>query len=160
MLPDIGASELMVIAIVALIFVGPKDLPVMLRKLGQFTTKMRRMASEFRSSFDDMARQTELDDLRREVEEMRKKTEDSIGNPLGVDSAFQETMNDIETSFDEPFEPYVDPDAPVATIEPAPAKAKTPRKKPATTAAAKAVAPAKTAAKATPRKRAAPKIVT
>ena len=58
MLPDIGGTELLVIAAVALIVVGPKDLPVLLRKLGQFIGKMRGMASEFRASFDEMARQT------------------------------------------------------------------------------------------------------
>ena len=69
---DIGYSELLVIAVVALIVVGPKDLPVMLRKVGQFVGKLRGMASEFRASFDEMARQSELDELRKEVEAMRK----------------------------------------------------------------------------------------
>src|SRR3546814_20084544 len=71
MLPEIGASELLVIAVVALIGVGPKDLPMLLRKLGQFMAKLRGMASEFRASFDEMARQSELDELRKEVEAMR-----------------------------------------------------------------------------------------
>jgi len=71
MLPDIGGTELLVIAAVALIVVGPKDLPALLRKLGQFVGRMRGMASEFRASFDEMARQSELDDLRREVQAMR-----------------------------------------------------------------------------------------
>jgi sec-independent protein translocase protein TatB len=72
MLPEIGASELLVIAVVALIVVGPKDLPMLLRKLGQFVAKLRGMASEFRSSFDEMARHSELDELRREVQAMRQ----------------------------------------------------------------------------------------
>lgn len=71
MLPEAGAFELVFLAMVALIVVGPKDLPVLLRKLGQFTAKMRGLAAEFRSSFDEMARQSELDDLRREVEALR-----------------------------------------------------------------------------------------
>lgn len=71
MLPDIGGTELLVIAAVALIVVGPKDLPLLLRKLGQFVGRMRGMASEFRASFDEMARQSELDDLRREVQALR-----------------------------------------------------------------------------------------
>jgi sec-independent protein translocase protein TatB len=71
MLPDIGGTELLVIAAVALIVVGPKDLPALLRKLGQFVGKMRGMASEFRASFDEMARQSELDELRREVQALR-----------------------------------------------------------------------------------------
>jgi sec-independent protein translocase protein TatB len=72
MLPDIGGTELLVIAAVALIVVGPKDRPVLLRKLGQFVAKIRGMANEFRASFDEMARQSELDELRREVQAMRE----------------------------------------------------------------------------------------
>ena len=64
--------ELLLLAAVALIVVGPKDLPVLLRKLGQFVGKMRGMAAEFRASFDEMARQSELDELRKEVEAMRQ----------------------------------------------------------------------------------------
>src|SRR3990167_7828352 len=71
MLPGFGSSELFVIALVALIVVGPKDLPILLRKLGQWVAKMRGMANEFRASFDEMARQSELDELRKEVQAMR-----------------------------------------------------------------------------------------
>ncbi|UAL12152.1 Sec-independent protein translocase protein TatB [Caulobacter segnis] len=95
MLPDIGGTELLVIAAVALIVVGPKDLPVLLRKLGQFVARMRGMASEFRASFDEMARQSELDELRREVQAMRSG---QFANPVqeaadaakdvGVDQVF------------------------------------------------------------------------
>lgn len=66
-----GALELAFLSIVALIVVGPKDLPILLRKVGQFTAKMRGLAAEFRSSFDEMARQSELDELRKEVEALR-----------------------------------------------------------------------------------------
>ena len=69
---DAGAEEIMVVAVVALIFVGPKDLPIVLRKVGQFTAKMRGLAAEFRASFDEMARQSELDELKREVEALRR----------------------------------------------------------------------------------------
>lgn len=71
MLPEIGAAELIVIAAVALIVVGPKDLPILMRKVGRFMAKLRGMASEFRASFDEMARQAELDELRKEVEALR-----------------------------------------------------------------------------------------
>jgi sec-independent protein translocase protein TatB len=94
MLPEIGMSELVVIAIVALIVVGPKDLPVLLRRFGQFMAKLRGMASEFRASFDEMARQSELDDLRKEVEAMRR------GQFGGTDygSEMNSTVNEIEQS--------------------------------------------------------------
>lgn len=71
MLPGLSTAHMAVIAVVALLVVGPKDLPMLLRKLGQFTARMRGLANEFRASFDEMARQSELDDLRREVEALR-----------------------------------------------------------------------------------------
>ena len=94
MLPEIGASELLIIAVVALIVVGPKDLPLLLRKLGQFMAKLRGMASEFRSSFDEMARQSELDELRKEVEALRS----SQGmHALGADAdaAFRDIRDEL-----------------------------------------------------------------
>jgi len=94
MLPEVGMTELVVIAIVALIVVGPKDLPVLLRRFGQFMAKLRGMASEFRASFDEMARQSELDDLRKEVEAMRR------GQFGGTDygSEMTSTVSEIEQS--------------------------------------------------------------
>jgi sec-independent protein translocase protein TatB len=104
MLPEIGATELMVIAAVALIVVGPKDLPMLMRKLGQFIARLRGMASEFRASFDDMARQSELDDLRREVEAMRNARFADIvpeaTSHLGVDAS--EVMQEINRSLTAP----------------------------------------------------------
>src|SRR3954469_648724 len=96
MLPDIGASELLVIAIVALVVVGPKDLPTLLRKLGQFMAKLRGMASEFRASFDEMARQSELDDLRKEVEAMRRGQFGDTATDYNHE--MRSTISDIESS--------------------------------------------------------------
>ena len=69
-----GAFEMLLIGAIALIVVGPKDLPMLMRKVGQFTAKMRGLAAEFRASFDEMARQSELEDLRKEVEALRTGT--------------------------------------------------------------------------------------
>jgi sec-independent protein translocase protein TatB len=66
-----GAFEMLVLGALALIIVGPKDLPMLMRKVGQFTAKMRGLAAEFRASFEEMARQSELDELRKEVEALR-----------------------------------------------------------------------------------------
>jgi len=71
MFPENRLLELMIIGAIALIVVGPKDLPVLMRRVGQFVGKMRGMAAEFRASFEELARQSELEDLRREVEAMR-----------------------------------------------------------------------------------------
>jgi len=58
--------------------VGPKDLPLLFRKLGNWTAKLRGMAQEFRTGFDELARQAELDELKREVDALRRTTT----NPL------------------------------------------------------------------------------
>ncbi|GLK49920.1 hypothetical protein GCM10017620_28940 [Brevundimonas intermedia] len=88
--PGIGGFELVVIGLVALLVVGPKDLPVLMRRVGQMVAKARAMANEFRSSFDEMARQSELDDLRKEVEALR--TGQGAMYPLGAeaDAAFKD----------------------------------------------------------------------
>lgn len=72
MLPQFGFTEFMLLAIVALIVVGPKDLPVMMRKLGQWLARGRAMANEFKDAFDDIAREAELDDLRKEIEDLKR----------------------------------------------------------------------------------------
>lgn len=70
---DIGWSELLVLAAIAIIFVGPKDLPRMMRTVGQYVSKARAMAREFQSSFEDLARETELEELRKEVTGLRNQ---------------------------------------------------------------------------------------
>lgn len=93
--PGIGGFEYVVIALVALLVVGPERLPAMLRKLGQMVSKARNMANEFRSSFDEMARQSELDDLRKEVEALRRGQTNMM--PLGADAdaAFRSIRDDL-----------------------------------------------------------------
>ena len=156
MLPEVGASELIVIAIVALIVVGPKDLPILLRRFGQFMAKLRGMASEFRASFDEMARQSELDDLRKEVEAMRRG---QFGDIAGHNNEMRSTIGDIEQSMSDvgvqlhpPMSYQYDTTEapPPLEISEAPAA---PAKKPR----AKKAAVAQSAAKAPATKKAAPK---
>src|ERR1700761_9823864 len=68
---DFSWSHILLLLVIALVVVGPKDLPRLMRTVGQWMGKARRMADEFRKSFDDMARQTELDELRKEIEQLR-----------------------------------------------------------------------------------------
>jgi sec-independent protein translocase protein TatB len=74
MLPSLGFNEIIILGILALIVVGPKDLPLLFRKLGRWTAKLRGMAQEFRTGFDELARQAELDELKREVDALRRTT--------------------------------------------------------------------------------------
>ncbi|WP_106753183.1 Sec-independent protein translocase protein TatB [Pannonibacter carbonis] len=77
---DIGWTELLVIAVVAIIVVGPKDLPRMLRAFGQTIGKMRRMANEFQSTFNDALKEAEREadvlDMKKTVEEAAKGVKD------------------------------------------------------------------------------------
>jgi sec-independent protein translocase protein TatB len=90
MFPENRLLELMIIGAVALIVVGPKDLPILMRRVGQFVGKMRGMANEFRASFEDLARQSELEDLRKEVEAMRADHRSLTQfNPMAADYSAQ-----------------------------------------------------------------------
>lgn len=81
---DLEPGKLIVIAIVALIAIPSKDLPRVLRTLGQFTAKMRRMAAEFQGQFMEAMREAELDDLRKEMGEMK----DAVKESVKLDGAF------------------------------------------------------------------------
>jgi sec-independent protein translocase protein TatB len=67
---DIGWSELVVIGVVALIAIGPKELPGVLRTVGNYMGKVRRMASEFQGQFQEAMREAEMADLKKQVDEM------------------------------------------------------------------------------------------
>src|SRR5262249_32668055 len=68
---DISWSELLILGIVTLVFVGPKELPVFLRTLGRYAGTVRRHANEFKAQFDAAMREAELESMRKEVAEMQ-----------------------------------------------------------------------------------------
>jgi sec-independent protein translocase protein TatB len=108
MLPEVGATELLVIAAIALIVVGPKDLPVLMRKVGRWVAQMRSMAAEFRSSFDELARQSELEELRREVEAMRA----AAHQPASY-AAAQVGLDQVQTEIDSTLTQTAEPELPL-----------------------------------------------
>ncbi|CDN47668.1 Sec-independent protein translocase protein TatB [Neorhizobium galegae] len=69
---DIGWTELLVIAIVLIVVVGPKDLPPMLRAFGKMTTNLRKMAGDFRAQFDEALKESELDDVRKTISDAQR----------------------------------------------------------------------------------------
>jgi sec-independent protein translocase protein TatB len=147
MFPEGRALEFLIAAVVALIVVGPKDLPVLLRKLGQFMARVRAMAAEFRASFDEMARQSELDELRKQVEEMRHAQIHDIAAQVAAPEMHQtfnelsQGLTDVGVNLDNPTA-YPYQFAQTEHVEAAPVAAEKPKRK----AAAKK-APAKAAAK-------------
>jgi sec-independent protein translocase protein TatB len=79
---DIGWSEFVVIGVVALIVIGPKELPAVLRTIGQWTTKIRRMAGEFQSQFQEAMREAEMADLKKSVDELSDVTKGITADPF------------------------------------------------------------------------------
>ena len=77
---EISWSELLILAVVTLIFVGPKELPVFLRTLGRYAGSIKRQAAEFRSQFDAAMREAELDTMRKEMEAMQASVNSEIMN--------------------------------------------------------------------------------
>ncbi len=68
---DISWSELLILGVVTLVFVGPKELPALMRTLGKYAGVVRRHANEFKSQFDAAMREAELETMREEVEKMQ-----------------------------------------------------------------------------------------
>ena len=83
---DIGWTELLVIAVVLIVVVGPKDLPPMLRAFGKMTARARKVAGDFRAQFDEALREAELDDVRRTISDAQNL------NPV---NSLREAMNPL-----------------------------------------------------------------
>jgi len=96
MLPSIGFPEMLVIVLLAIIFVGPKDLPQLMRTIGQWMARIRAMGNEFKSAFDDMDMDNEVAEIRREIQQMKE-----IGKvDLGLDEEMRALDNDIREGTD------------------------------------------------------------
>jgi len=129
---DIAWSELLLIAVVALVVIGPKDLPKAIYTFGKWVRKARVVAREFQTHVDDMMRETELDELRKEALKTRdlnikKMMEDTIDPKGEVSKAFDVGLtghpgSPVETAAREPSAAAAEPPAaPAATPEPVPA---------------------------------------
>src|SRR5204863_6939429 len=96
---DIGWSELVVIAVVALIAIGPKELPGVLRTVGQYLGKVRRMASEFQGQFQEAMREAEMADIKKSVDEMTESATKQFTDfdPIGT------VRKEIESLSADPF---------------------------------------------------------
>src|ERR1700694_3581340 len=140
---DIGWSELVVIAVVALIAIGPKELPGVLRMVGQWMGKARKMAAEFQGQFQEAMREAEMADLKKSFDEVKEAAtgftsgnvmtslEKDVGNALRVDdidkpaaSATEAPAIDppVTSKIDAPVTPtpetFTEADAHAAAMEP------------------------------------------
>ncbi len=134
---DIGWSELVVIAVVALIAIGPKELPGVLRMVGQWMGKARKMAAEFQGQFQEAMREAEMADLKKSFDEVKEAAsgftsgnlmtalEKNVGNALDIgdidkpaQSAATPAIEPPATSMPEAAAPVVEPEAHAAADEP------------------------------------------
>ena len=76
---DIAGTELLLLIALAIIFVGPKDLPRLMRAIGAFVRKARMVARDFQRAFEDVANEADLEDIRKEAEALKKETEIPAG---------------------------------------------------------------------------------
>jgi sec-independent protein translocase protein TatB len=124
---DLAWSEIALILLVALVVIGPKDLPHAIRGIAEFIRKARRMAGEFQVHVDEMMRETKLDEVKRQIDEVRQGAYD-------MKRQFEDEIDrdrDIAKSFSDPF----------AGPAPAPSPAPAPTPAPVTAEAAPAPAP-------------------
>jgi sec-independent protein translocase protein TatB len=133
---DISWTEFLLIGVVALIVIGPKELPGVLRTLGQWTRKLRSMANEFQGQFQEAMREAEMADLKKDVDDMAK----DFGHfdPLkDVRDSVDSMSRDFEKSIATPASPSATPlpsePAAEVTAGAAPALTQAPAEAPMTT---------------------------
>jgi sec-independent protein translocase protein TatB len=121
---DIGWSEFVVIAVVALIAIGPKELPGVLRMVGQWMGKARKMAAEFQGQFQEAMREAEMADLKKSFDEVREAASGFTGG--NIMSSLQKDVSD-SLRIDDLDKPAISTDTPaISTDTPAVAATATP----------------------------------
>jgi sec-independent protein translocase protein TatB len=111
---DLGWSELLIIAVVAIVVIGPKDMPQAFRTVGQWMSKARALAREFQGHIDDLMRETQVDEMKREFQSMTRLPEvEGLEDELmaGHAPAAKKTEPAPEDT-DEPASPITAPPAP------------------------------------------------
>ena len=98
---DISWSEFLLIGVVALVFIGPKELPAVMRTIGQWTRRLRSMAADFQSQFQEAIREAEMADLKKHVDEMTQGVKNY--DPLkDVRSDFEAAATEVKTAVETP----------------------------------------------------------
>lgn len=151
---DIAWSELLLVAVIAILVVGPKELPGLLRSLGSGLGKLRKTADEFRKHFDDAVRDAGGEDLQREFRELKKHNpinqvrnsiEDAARDPLNTSSKKAENTVSDEEKYEDlgpPPPPLPPKNAPAPEDKPATATTGPAASTPASSASTEQGAPA------------------
>ncbi len=104
---DIGWMELMVVGIVALLVVGPKELPTLLRTIGRYIGMAKRQADQFRAQFDEAIRDSEFEDLKKEMDDLRsgRFADTDVGTTSKASSSAGKDVTEVDFEDDGPIEP-------------------------------------------------------
>jgi sec-independent protein translocase protein TatB len=95
---DLTSSKLLILGIVALLVIGPKDLPALLRTIGKYVGIIKRQAAEFRAQFDEAIRESEFAELKKSVESLQQETETAMRE---AQSSVEKQLADAHQSVDE-----------------------------------------------------------
>ena len=107
---DITSSKLLILGIVALLVIGPKDLPALLRTIGKYMGIIKRHAADFRAQFDDAMRESELEQLKKDVEKMGTEAEATMrAAELSVDKEVAAARQDVDALMGAEVKPATDP---------------------------------------------------
>ena len=117
---DFAWSEIALIGVVALIAIGPKDMPVAIKAVAQMVKKARRMASEFQTHVDEMVREANLHEVRDHINDIRSMDiKGKILNAVDNDGSLRRTINERPyNASPPPVTPVVPADAPAPPYEP------------------------------------------
>lgn len=91
MLPQLGFAEMIVLALLAIIVVGPKDLPKLMRSFGNFMAKIRGLGQEFKDAFNEMGAEDEIAEMRKELEDLKK-----MGSVKSLTGDLEEEMRELD----------------------------------------------------------------
>ena len=113
---DLTSSKLLILGVVALIVVGPKELPFLLRTVGKYVAMIRRQANEFRAQFDEAMREAELDGIKKDLEAVARDTENTIRS---AQTSFEHDIHKSTADLDQSLTPpVIAPPAPMHQYDP------------------------------------------
>jgi sec-independent protein translocase protein TatB len=112
---DITSSKLLILGLVALMVIGPKDLPALLRTIGKYVGIIKRHANDFRTQFEDAMRESELDQIKRDAEASMREAEEKIRNQMA------DVQSGVDPSKLLGGDPFADSKPAVATPDATPA---------------------------------------
>jgi len=115
---DITSSKLLILFAVALLVIGPKDLPALLRTIGKYMGIIKRQAAEFRAQFDDAMRESELSELKKQVETLGSEAEAQVrAAEQSVEQQIADANRSVDGALEAPVTPALDAPAPAPAAD-------------------------------------------